>query len=66
MNTDNSYNDLIFLGKKITELKRVELYKAIQWLYEDNERYRKMYFASQEAVCDFMQIAIDAKKQNCI
>jgi len=30
-----SYSDLTFYGKKITDLTREELYKGIEWLYNE-------------------------------
>ena len=57
-----NFNDLTFCGKKITDLTQEELYIAIQWLYNDNERYRKMYYSSQNDICDYMQMVIDTKK----
>jgi citrate synthase len=57
-----SYNELTYRGKKITDLSQNELYEAIQWLYNDNKKYRDMYFSSQKDICDYMQVAIDAKR----
>jgi len=57
-----SFNDITFCGKKIIDLTQEELYIAIQWLYNDNARYRKMYYSSQNDICDYMQMVIDTKK----
>lgn len=56
-----SYKDLKFRGKQITDLTQEELYTAIQYLYNDNVRYREMYYSAQNDICDYMQIAIDNK-----
>ena len=57
-----SYSDLTFYGKKITDLTMEELYKGIEWLYNENERYRKMYHDSEKYTLDLMSDLIDSKK----
>jgi len=60
--SDVSYSDLTFYGKKITDLTREELYKGIEWLYNENERYRKMYHDSEKYTLDLMSDLIYSKK----
>lgn len=60
--SDVSYSDLTFYGKKITDLTREELYKGIEWLYNENERYCKMYYDSEKYTLDLMGDLIDSKK----
>jgi hypothetical protein len=57
-----SYNDFTFYGKKISDLTRDELYKGIEWLYNENERYRKMYRTNQKDMVDLMGDMINMKK----
>ena len=57
-----SYSDLSFYGKKITDLTREELYKGIEWLYNENERYRKMYDQSNKDTIELMDNMINMKQ----
>ncbi len=62
--SDVSYSDLSFYGKKITDLTRDELYKGIEWLYNENERYRKMYQTNQKDIVELMDDMINMKKKS--
>lgn len=58
------YTEIKYLGRNITDLTIMELYKVIEVLYEDNNKLRTQYEQATRDTIDMMDAAINAKKRS--
>lgn len=53
-----------YRGKEIKDLPTEELYKIIVELYNESERFRKLYYESQDDIINMMDDEIKLKFKN--